>query len=909
VGFLKDEIRFGRYRFHTVQGLTRGKQEIRITPKSLGVLRVLLERAGEVVTRDELFRAVWPDTAVSDAALTSCIQELRRALADDPRQPKYIETLHRRGFRFLAGSVGDASPSFSRSQPCQPITHALGPIVGRDSARAQLTRALAEARAGRRQTVFVTGEPGIGKTALLDVVLTPIDDGVARAECVEHHGAGEAYQPLLDALTRLCTQSPDDAYLTVLRRCAPTWLTQLPALQSLSERHKAQPGAVASTPERMLRELTDALEMMSRRAAIVVCLEDLHWSDESTLEWIAAFARRREPARVLVMGTFRPGVAADGTRSPDALVNELAVNGQCVELALPRLDAAAVHEYITTRFPPSQDEAPLVDRLATAVHRRTDGNPLFIVNALADLCVRQVLVEREGRWATTEGVDEASLGIPADIQRTIERQIDRLDETDRHLLEIASLTGTTCAAAAVAAGAGVPVADVEATFDRLARRHAFLRQADPVEWPDGTLSGGFEFLHALYRDVLSARPSPARRAELHRLIGTRLEAAHGPCAIELAGELAQHFEHARDFDRTVMYLQHAAETDRSRSALDPAERHYRRALTLLDKRPRSGERDEREVALRIGLGNVLMQTVGWGALEVEAVYARVRELAEARGDEQPLVPALWNLWIYFITRGELCEARALANRLSVMAEQSGDPELALQAHHAQWSTVFMLGELEETRRHTREGLILCERMNAASLAYGGHDTGICARVFAARVVALEGHLDEAKRMCATAEGLARDLDHPFTTAFTLTHVAAVCETADDAMTCRLKADEATDVAREHGLRLMLGWATCFLGWATAQLGDSRQGLAMLDEGVRIARATGALIWQSHMIGLLARAQHAAGLAIEALRSVEDARAIANQTGERFYLSRLCRLEQALRAELPQASRKNPTPLP
>lgn len=885
-------IRFGRYRFHHVQGLTRGRQEVRVTPKSLAVLRHLLERSGEVVTREELFQAVWPDTAVSDSALTTCIQELRRALGDDARQPRYIETIHRRGFRFLSTSLTEGPAAVDRA-PASPATPPPGPIVGRESPLEELARAWTLARQGQRQIVFVTGEAGIGKTAVVDTALAQIDERVARAECVEHHGAGEAYQPLLDALTRLCTRADGDTCLASLRQCAPTWLAQLPALQSQSERRGIERRANGSTPERMLRELTDALEVTSSRSPLILCLEDLHWSDVSTLDWIAAFARRREPTRTLVIGTFRPGEASDRTRSPEALARDLAINGLCVEIALPRLDGVAVRRYVLARFPPAARAVRSVNTLATLVHQRTEGHPLFLVNALSDLVVRKVLVEAEGRWSASDTLAEASL--PADVRRTIERQLDRLDETDRALLEVASLTGATCSAAAVAAGAGMAVGDVEARLQSLASRQAFLRPAAPVEWPDGTVSGGFEFLHALYREVLSARPPPARRAELHRLIGTRLEAAHQARAIELATELARHFESGRDFSRAVMYLRHAAETDRGRSALDVAERHYRRALVLLERLPATAERDEREVALRIGLGNVLMQTSGWGHPQVEAAYARVRELSEARGADRALLPALWNLWIYAIARGEVRDARALADRLLEMAKHSTDPQSMLQAHHAQWSTLFALGDFQGTTQHAREGLALCEQVPKATLEYGGHDAGICARVFTARALALESRAADAREMCTTAERLARDLGHPFTLAFTLMHVAAVDETLGDAVACRTHAAEARRVAHEHGFNLMLGWASCFLGWAMSQLGETGEGLKMLDEGLIASRATGSVLFQPHMLGLLAAAQQAAGLVDEARHSLDAALAIAGHTGERFYSSQLGRLERALRS--------------
>ena len=165
---------------------------------------------------------------------------------------------------------------------------------------------------------------------------------VARAECLEHHGAGEAYQPLLEALTRLCTQPQGESCLAALRHCAPTWLAQLPSLQTPAEHRARQRHADGATAERMLRELTDAFEMMTRRSSLVLCLEDLHWSDGATLDWIASFARRPETARMLVIGTYRPGEAQRRSHSPQSLADDLGLKGLCSEIALARLDAPAV---------------------------------------------------------------------------------------------------------------------------------------------------------------------------------------------------------------------------------------------------------------------------------------------------------------------------------------------------------------------------------------------------------------------------------------------------------------------------------------------------------------------------------------------------------------------------------------
>jgi hypothetical protein len=582
-------------------------------------------------------------------------------------------------------------------------------------------------------------------------------------------------------------------------------------------------------------------------------------------------------------------------------MHELAVKGLCEEIALPRLDANEVREYVSARFPPADDATSSIDGLAALLFRRTEGNPLFVVSVLNDLTAQSVLVPRHHRWGASAGLDASSLEIPVDVRRTIERQIDRLDDCQRELLEAASIIGPVCSAAAVAAGTGVSVTEIESTFKALARRRAFVSDGPATEWPDGTLSATFEFRHSLYREVLSTRSAPGRRVELHRAVGARLEAAYGERAPELAAELAYHFEHGREFHRAVEYLQHAAETARRRSAHGVAREHYQRALAMLVKLPRNDARDAREIDLRTGLGSVVMQTQGWGAGDVEAEYQRVRELSETRGPGRPLLSALWNLWIFSMARAELDEARVIADRLFTLAEGTGEPDSLLQAHHAKWSTLFAFGDFHGTLIHTHEGLRLSEAEREATLAYGGHDAGVCARLFHARVLALSGRPAAAARMCDDAVRRARAIDHPFTLAFALMHVAAVHETRRDASGSRAHAAEARRMATEHGLDLMLAWATGFLGWSMANLGDARTGLTLLTEAVTSARVTGALLFKPHMLRLLASVQAANGLVTEALQTVADALAIGERTGERFDRAEQLRLRGVLRLEADDSS--------
>src|SRR5262249_30474052 len=219
--------------------------------------------------------------------------------------------------------------------------------------------------------VFVTGEAGIGKTSLVETFLGRFDGAadlrIGRGQCVEHYGATEAYLPLLEALGRLGREPRGAALVQVLKQHAPTWLGQLPALLSDADVEAVQRRAHGTTRERMLREMIEALDALALDVPLVLVLEDLHWSDAATVDLLALLARRRDAARLLIIGTYRPADLELGAHQLKAAKQELEVHGQCEELALEFLGEDATREYLRRRFP----DATFSPELARVLHENT----------------------------------------------------------------------------------------------------------------------------------------------------------------------------------------------------------------------------------------------------------------------------------------------------------------------------------------------------------------------------------------------------------------------------------------------------------------------------------------------------------------------------------------------------------
>jgi DNA-binding winged helix-turn-helix (wHTH) protein/predicted ATPase len=874
-------ISFGPFNVDRTQGLRRGEDEIRITPKSLCVLWELASQAGRLVTKQQLFDVGWNDTAVSDSALTSCIQELRQALGDDPRRPRFIETLHRRGYRFVASvSMPDEPPSIGTDAQIIGRHHIVGDILDIWSAGER----------GARQVLFLSGEPGIGKTAIVRHVLERVTAaGAAKAtwgQCFQHFGIGEPYQPLLEAIMRLCRQPGGAALVPILEKYAPTWLAQLPALLE-PERYASLRRTVAGTTrQRMLRELTDALEAVTARTPLVLCIEDLHWSDPSTLDWIAAFAQRPEPARVLLIGTLRPprGDAADD-HPLTQIVDRLRTQRRCHEAAVTGLSDSEVADFIAFRFPAAPGQAQNLRRLAFLIHRHTGGSPLFVLNILDDLVARKLILGQDGYWALSRDLNEISLGTPDDVRRMIWAQLERLPEQERAVLEVASVAGETFSATTVAGAAGLAADDVEFILNRLVQQHRFLRQS----------GARFEFDHALYRDVLYDRVPLLHRAALHREVGEREEARLGERAGEIAAELAMHFEQSGEIGRAGIYLQRAAENAQSRSSFSEARMHFQKALALLEGEPASRERTEREISLSVGLGAAAMAARGWGTPEAETAYARARDLCRQLGESPTLFPAMWGLWLFYWGRGPLGTAEQLARELLGLAQKSDEDTSLLQAHHAAWATGFSRGDLSAACFHAREGIRLYapERHAASTATYGNHDAGVCARLFLARASALLGRIEDA--VCASGEAvaLAKALQHPFSLALAHVFASAVAQTCRQPDRVRLHAAAATAIARDQDFRLLLAWAAAFEGWAAALAGEHKKGVVAIVNAIAEARSTGSDQFLPHLSGLAAEAHLMSGNALDGLQSVEDGLNIAARSGECFWEPELFRLRGEL----------------
>jgi predicted ATPase len=534
------------------QCLLHHGERIDLPPKPFAVLRYLVENPGRLITHDELLDALWPETYVQPQVLRTYVLELRKVLGDDAGQPRFIQTVHKRGFRFVAlvteqsTAVPGAQPGMQEQQPRAEA------IIGRDEELAFLKTQLRQLAGGQRRVVFVTGEAGIGKTALVDAFcrsLQPLSQArVARGQCLQGIGGKEEYYPVMEALCQLCAGPDGEAACRVLASRAPAWLAA-----------GREPGAALSPPaqpmakERTLGDLCGALEELAAEKPLVLVFEDLHWADRATLVLISALARRRAHAELLVIATCcrLKGAMNEALKG---LEQDLLLRRLCVEKSLEPLRKPAVSAWLRCEL--GQEELP--SGLAEFVYQRSEGNPLFVSAVLGHLIAQEVLVRPRtngaSHWEQREPWPEMDAGVPDQLSRMIDLEIERLNEDEQHLLEAASLMSVAFPAWAVAAALERDPVATEEACDALARRLHFVVRAGQDELPDGTTSAFYVFAHGLYREVLYGRQAAARRARRHIRIAERLAELFAGREGDVAREMAVHYEAAGERMRASSVL-------------------------------------------------------------------------------------------------------------------------------------------------------------------------------------------------------------------------------------------------------------------------------------------------------------------------------------------------------------------
>jgi DNA-binding winged helix-turn-helix (wHTH) protein/tetratricopeptide (TPR) repeat protein len=858
--------------------LRRDGQPVALPPKALAVLCALARQRGQLVTRNALLDAVWGHRHLSDSALKTAIGELRAALGDDPRAPRFIETVARFGYRFIAGTTPARPTTPLPPAPTAPAAARLPAMVGRAAALALLREAWERAGDTQQQLVWVVGEAGVGKSTLIEHFTATLPaDAVVHGQCVEHSGSGEPYLPLLEVLRELCRRDPQ--LPPVLRAVAPTWIAQLPWLLSEAERAALQRELVGAHQARMLRELRELLERLSARAPLTVVLEDLHWSDLETLRMLEYFARSARGLKVLWLASFRLTQVIAEDHPLRGLRQELRLHRLCTEILLDSFSEAEVSDYLQRRFP----KARIAEQSVKRLHAHTDGLPLFVSNVVDTLCAQEDAGAESPRWLEDVG---GELPVPESLAGVIERQIRRLPEDLQLLLDASSVSGMEFRAAPVAELVARDPAWVAQQCDELARQGLWLRSAGIVELPDGSLDSRFAFLHALYQHVCYQRIAASQRVRYHRQLARILEG--GRAALDYApAELALHFERGHDSLAALRCYGEAAQSAMRRFAPREAAQLAEHGLSLLERAPAGVERLELEFQLLRPRGAAAALLHGVASPEVRANVERVRALLEQLPMTAARAVALDGMgWVHYV-RGEFEEALRLARRLDEVAHSFGDTLLAAFACNLAGVALVNQGKLTEAWAYLQRGIAACAQLpDERPMSAFVIDPECSMHLNASPALANLGRIAEARAQHAAGQARAERIRQPISLMLAYWSGGMLEARLDNIAAIAAHAARLAEIVEDAMLPQGEGPALWLRGLVEAHGGEPRQGYAHIREGfARHAR-----------LGMWAGCPEVLSYATEALilardweaaqRELEEARALAQRIGERLVLPAL-----------------------
>ncbi|MBO0861269.1 MAG: protein kinase [Chloracidobacterium sp.] len=769
---------------------------------------------------------------------------------------------------------------------------------GREAECAELMVSFESVASGHGQLVCVTGEPGIGKTTVVEAFLNQASAGgrsllIARGRCSERLEGTGAYLPLLEAMEGLIRnpirgweRSREDVD-RLMERTAPSWRAQITDPIAAEGAAPALYEKKAASLEQMKRELRSFFQELSLRQPVVLFIDDLHWSDISTIDLLAFLGSKFDQLRMLIVVTYRPSELLLA-RSPFVQVMlDFQTRGLRREIALRFFGSHQIERYLAVEFPGHN----FPREFPAFIQEKTEGNPLFMVDLIRYLRDLEVIRREDGRWALAEAIPDIGPELPESVRGMIRRKINQLDDADLRLLTAASVQGQEMDSAVLSKVLGIESGQVEERLQALDEIYAFVRFVCEHELPDKTLSLRYRFVHGLYQNTLYASLKPTRRAALSETTAAALLDFHKEKIHPIAADLALLFKTARKFTRAADYFLIAAQNASNVFAYQEAIELARRGLESIKGLPDTPEQMNQEMTLQITLGMSLIAVKGYAAPDVERTFTRARELCLRTEASPQLFPVLLGLSLFYRTLPKLDEARKLGEQLLNLAESRQDTSLQIEALFALSFTLLFMGEFTAALEYAERGIDLDSGIDQ-NISYDRGATLGCLTVAALALWTL-GFPDQALGRSRQGVALARGLAQPLYLARSLAYEALLLLLRRDWSDSVRSAQEALSLSRQYGFSFWLAMGTIYLGYALFKLGQRDEGIRRLREGLAAETATGAEVGRPYFLTLLAEALAEVGQLDEGVALIDNSLALVNSSSELFAHSDICRLKGEL----------------
>jgi class 3 adenylate cyclase/predicted ATPase len=753
------------------------------------------------------------------------------------------------------------------------------PLVGRSEELGLLLRRWEQSKGGQGQVVLISGEAGIGKSALVNTLRTHVRrEELTRVaiRCSPYHTNSALYPVIahVQQAVRLARDDTAEEKLTKLERALQPLSLPLHEVVPLMAELLTVPLPDGSypplplTPLQQRQQTYDALVAWmleeAERQPVLVVWEDLHWADPSTLELLGLFIDQAPTAPLLHLLTFRP-----------EFVPPWPTRSHMTPLTLHRLERPQVEAMIVRLANGKTLPVEVIEHIVS----KTDGVPLFIEELTKMLLESTLLREEDEHYALTGPL--AAVTIPTTLYDSLMARLDRLPRV-REVAQLGAVLGREFAYELLHALTTMDEATLQHGLAQLVDAELFYQRGRPPR-------ARYLFKHALVQDAAYASLLKSTRQQYHRQVAQLLEARFPDTVAAEPELLAHHYTEAGCHAQAVGYWQQAGTQALQRSANVEAIAHVQRGLALLTTLPDTPQRTQHELDLLTILGPALLATKGYAAQEVLQAYMRARALCQQVSETPEHFSVLYGLWVFYSARSEHQTAMELGEQCLRLAQHVQDAALLLMAHLAIGISWFYLGNPTLACTYLERTIALYDPAHHHVLAYRyAGDPAILGLGYSAWPLWLRGYPAQARMQSARALSLAQQLTHPYTLARTLYYDALLCQLRRDVPAVRDQADAAITMATAQRFALVRAAGSILRGWAIAVQEHNTEGLVQIQQGLDMYRSTGAEFQRPHFLTLLAEASGLLGQPEGGLAALEEALTLMEKTGERYYEAELHR---------------------